>query len=59
MSIFDQMGFLAHLTIRAKILMQGIWREEIGWDDELLDQLNEKLCMWLQQIEMHHKCMHS
>ena len=35
MSIYDPLGFLNPFTIRAKILMQNIWRRGTGWDEPL------------------------
>ncbi|CAG7827432.1 unnamed protein product, partial [Allacma fusca] len=31
--IFDPLGWLAPTITKAKILLQNLWREEIGWDD--------------------------
>ncbi|XP_065218644.1 uncharacterized protein LOC135844395 [Planococcus citri] len=31
--IFDILGILTPLTIRAKLLMQALWKQPIGWDD--------------------------
>jgi hypothetical protein len=50
MSIFDPMGFISHFTIKAKILLQDIWRCEIGWDDELPTQFLEKWNNWIQEL---------
>ncbi|CAG7829316.1 unnamed protein product, partial [Allacma fusca] len=33
--IFDPLGFLTPVTIRAKILMQRLWTMELGWDNVL------------------------
>lgn len=35
MSLFDPLGLLAFLTIRAKILMQDIWREGTSWEEKV------------------------
>ena len=32
-SLFDPIGFLARLLVRAKILLQQVWQFGIGWDD--------------------------
>jgi len=42
MSLFDSLGFLARFTVRAKILLQDIWRTAIGWDDKIAGQQLEK-----------------
>ena len=46
MSLLDPLGFLAHFTVRAKILLQVIWRTAIGWDDEIAGQQLEKWNNW-------------
>ena len=44
MSVFDPLGFLSNLMIKTKILLQDIWKSDIGWDDELPASLFER---WL------------
>lgn len=51
MSIFDPIGFLAHYLVHAKVLLQEIWRSEIGWDDLLTESLNSKWQIWLDNLE--------
>ena len=33
--IFDQLGFVAPVVIRAKLLMQKLWECKIAWDEPL------------------------
>lgn len=41
--IFDPLGWLSPLTIRAKLLFQKTWtRDNITWDDELSDTMKEE-----------------
>jgi hypothetical protein len=42
--IFDPLGFLSPCTIRAKMLMQTIWSEHIGWDESLPSSMHQE---WL------------
>ena len=51
MSVFDPLGFLAHFTVKARILLQEVWRSEIGWDDEITTDLFKKWCLWLQELK--------
>lgn len=40
--IFDPVGWLSPLTIKAKLLFQKTWSKNIGWDDELpIDMITE------------------
>ena len=34
-TLFDPLGFLAPFIIRAKVVMQEIWRKGFDWDEEL------------------------
>ena len=34
-SLFDPLGFLTPFIVVAKILLQMLWREDLGWDDEI------------------------
>lgn len=35
--IYDPLGILAPITVYNKIMMQQIWRENIGWDEKVSD----------------------
>lgn len=51
MSVFDPLQFLAPLMIKAKILLQEIWRSGIGWDVTVADYLYVKWKVWLKELE--------
>lgn len=40
--IFDPLGFVAPVTITAKLLMQDVWREELTWDQPVSELLFKK-----------------
>ena len=44
-SIFDPLGIIAPVTIRAKIFMQQLWKQSIDWDEPLNEQLQQE---WLK-----------
>ena len=50
MSVFDQLGFLASFTVRAKILLQDVWRAGLGWDDELPAELQSRWDKWWREV---------
>ncbi|XP_062535030.1 uncharacterized protein LOC134204219 [Armigeres subalbatus] len=39
---FDPLGITSPVVIRAKILLQELWLQPCGWDDEISDPANEK-----------------
>ncbi|XP_074035236.1 uncharacterized protein [Leptinotarsa decemlineata] len=54
MSIFDPLGFLANFLFQGKILLQDIWRSQIGWDDEISDCMDEKWQLWIADLKTIH-----
>ena len=50
MSVFDPLGFVAHLMIKAKILMQDVCHTDLRWDDEITDDLEFKWNIWLKEL---------
>jgi hypothetical protein len=51
MSVYDPLGFLGCLTIKAKIVLQEIWRSGIGWDDEVTGPILEKWGSWIVELK--------
>lgn len=50
MSVFDPLGFLLHIVMKARILLQDTWRLKIGWDDEVTTELYERWQIWLKDL---------
>ncbi|XP_070075761.1 uncharacterized protein [Drosophila takahashii] len=46
--LFDPAGWLAPFIVRAKIFMQEIWLQELGWDDNLPDEMSHRWQVFLQ-----------
>jgi hypothetical protein len=46
MSLFDPIGYLSPITISSRILLKTVWKNEIGWDDELKTNLYENWKSW-------------
>ena len=49
--LYDPRGFLAPVTIRCKIFMQLLWKEDLKWDDNLSDDLRSKWISIHQDLE--------
>lgn len=53
-SIFDPLGFISPVLVTGKILLQAMWRLNLGWNQELPAQLLTPVSNWiagLQSIE--------
>ncbi|XP_055622822.1 uncharacterized protein LOC129766324 [Toxorhynchites rutilus septentrionalis] len=40
--LFDPLGLLSPVIVIAKMLMQQLWREKIGWDDKINEELTQQ-----------------
>lgn len=49
--LFDPAGWLAPIVVVAKIIMQRVWVDKTGWDDQLVD---ETLNLWKQFMYNYH-----
>ncbi|CAL8145348.1 unnamed protein product [Orchesella dallaii] len=49
--VFDPLGFLSAVTIRAKMIMQEIWRLKIGWDELLPTSIQHQWKEYCQQLQ--------
>ncbi|OXA55241.1 Pro-Pol polyprotein [Folsomia candida] len=51
MSLYDPLGFLSILTIRAKMIIQKCWTSETGWDDVIPEETREFWRKWLEELQ--------
>ncbi|XP_045784625.1 uncharacterized protein LOC123880521, partial [Maniola jurtina] len=51
MSLFDPLGFASPVTIRAKQLLQEVWRRGTAWDDELDEDLAAQWQDWMSHLK--------
>ncbi len=50
-SQYDPLGYIIPFTTRAKVLIQDLWKQNLGWDDPItLLQLREKWLTWIREI---------
>ncbi|XP_071111155.1 uncharacterized protein [Haliotis cracherodii] len=50
-SIFDPCGYLAPYTVRAKCLIQDLWKLGLDWDDDLPLEIQSRWNGWLEEIQ--------
>ncbi|XP_043064475.1 uncharacterized protein LOC122320347 [Drosophila ficusphila] len=50
--LFDPAGWLAPFVVCAKIFMQEIWLQELGWDDKLPSELCQRWHSFLQSYSV-------
>ena len=43
--------YIITLTVRAKLLIQELWRKQVSWDEPLYDDFNSKWCQIATDIE--------
>ena len=48
--IFDPIGLISPFTVRSKLLLQSLWTQGVGWDDELPEQTSRKWVQWVQEL---------
>ena len=48
--IYDLFGFLAAYTIRAKILIQKLWKKNVGWNEELHCDIARDYNQWVAEL---------
>ena len=53
--MFDPLGFLNPFTLTAKKLLQGLWKQKLGWDDDIPDSGKRVWYNWLQDLSQIDK----
>ncbi|XP_051159301.1 uncharacterized protein LOC127280387 [Leptopilina boulardi] len=48
--LFDPLGFLSPVIIRAKMLLQELWLEKLGWDDPLSEKLSSRWIKFKEEL---------
>lgn len=51
MSLYDPVGLITNFTIRGRILLQNLWRENLQWDERIPAEHAEQFSTWLRQLQ--------
>ena len=49
-TVFDPLGFLTPFTLVAKIIIQDLWRKNVGWDEEVDKSIQNAWKIWMQEL---------
>ena len=49
--LYDPLGFVEPVTVKAKIMMQELWKRNLTWDKELPDNFKENWVRWLNELQ--------
>ena len=49
--LYDPLGFVEPVTVKAKIMMQELWKHNLTWDKEVLDDFKENWVRWLNELQ--------
>jgi Pao retrotransposon peptidase len=50
-SIYDPLGWLSPITVKAKILVQDLWKSNITWDEKLPTEINQTWMTFLSELQ--------
>ncbi|XP_021960214.1 uncharacterized protein LOC110856080 [Folsomia candida] len=48
--IFDPIGFSSPTTLQPKVMLQEVWANKLGWDDELPDDIVTNYKKWYEEL---------
>ncbi|XP_064464098.1 uncharacterized protein LOC135375287 [Ornithodoros turicata] len=48
--IYDPLGFLHPFTVRARMIFQALWVEEVGWDAEMPRDKQDQWSQWCREL---------
>lgn len=49
---FDPLGLVSPITIVGKLLLQQVWREEIGWDDLVSEKVRVRFADYVRDLRL-------
>ena len=52
MAVYDPLGLLSPFTLRAKLFMQDLWRQQLTWDSHFDDQDLHRWRCWQEETDL-------
>ena len=49
--LYDPLGLVEPVTVKAKIMMQELWKHNLKWDQELPESFKENWVKWLKELQ--------
>ena len=49
--VFDPLGLLEPFTVRAKMMLQELWKLKVSWDSQLPEELKPQWWAWFEELE--------
>ncbi|XP_062544887.1 uncharacterized protein LOC134211735 [Armigeres subalbatus] len=49
--VYDPLGLISNVTIESRIILQDLWRRQLGWDDEVPEDIKQRLVDWYLRVE--------
>ena len=49
--LFDPLGWLGPIVIRAKVLLQDLWLDRVDWDDPVPSHLEAKWTIFISELQ--------
>ena len=49
--LYDPLGFVEPVAVKAKIMMQELWKHNLKWDEELPQSFKENWVKWLKELQ--------
>ena len=49
-TVFEPLGYLTPFTLVAKIIIQDLWRKNVGWDEEVDKSIQNAWKIWMQEL---------
>ncbi|XP_062713617.1 uncharacterized protein LOC134290481 [Aedes albopictus] len=55
MSVFDPLGLISHLLVHGKVIVQDLWRAQVGWDDAIPTEIQQSWVRWIEHLSRLEK----